>query len=48
MSREAEAAVMQDTEVATVPVVVRAREIADLARGMAAQIDSGRRLIKQQ
>ncbi len=35
---------MQDTEVATVPVVVRAREIADLARGMADEIDSGRRL----
>ena len=35
---------MQDTEVATVPVVLRARELADLARGMADQIDSGRRL----
>src|SRR5271156_6919222 len=35
---------MQDTEVATVPVVLRAREIADLARGMADQIDSDRRL----
>src|SRR5246127_4016028 len=35
---------MQDTEVATVPVVLRAREIADLARGMGAQIDSDRRL----
>jgi indole-3-acetate monooxygenase len=35
---------MQDTEVATVPVVVRAREIAELARGMADEIDSGRRL----
>ncbi|HXY66545.1 MAG TPA: acyl-CoA dehydrogenase family protein [Mycobacterium sp.] len=35
---------MQDTEVATVPVVVRAREIADLARGVADEIDSGRRL----
>jgi indole-3-acetate monooxygenase len=35
---------MQDTEVATVPVLSRAREIADLARGMADQIDSDRRL----
>jgi alkylation response protein AidB-like acyl-CoA dehydrogenase len=35
---------MQDTEVATLPVVLRAREIADLARGMADEIDSGRRL----
>ena len=35
---------MQDTEVATQPVVSRAREIADLARGMADEIDSGRRL----
>src|ERR1700737_3715458 len=35
---------MQDTEVATMPVVLRAREIADLARGMAAQIDADRRL----
>jgi indole-3-acetate monooxygenase len=35
---------MQDTEVATVPVVLRAREIADLARGMSDQIDSDRRL----
>ncbi|MFY9765044.1 MAG: acyl-CoA dehydrogenase family protein [Mycobacterium sp.] len=35
---------MQDTEVVTVPVVLRARELADLARGMADQIDSGRRL----
>src|SRR5271156_3262928 len=35
---------MQDTEVATLPVVARAREIADLARGMADEIDSGRRL----
>jgi indole-3-acetate monooxygenase len=35
---------MQDTEVATVPVLSRASEIADLARGMADQIDSGRRL----
>jgi indole-3-acetate monooxygenase len=35
---------MQDTEVATVPVLARAREIADLARGMADQIDSERRL----
>src|ERR1700757_643174 len=35
---------MQDTEVATIPVLLRAREIADLARGMADQIDSGRRL----
>jgi indole-3-acetate monooxygenase len=35
---------MQDTEVATVPVVSRAREIADLARGTADRIDSDRRL----
>jgi indole-3-acetate monooxygenase len=35
---------MQDTEVATAPVVSRAREIAVLARGMADQIDAGRRL----
>jgi alkylation response protein AidB-like acyl-CoA dehydrogenase len=35
---------MQDTEVATVPVLARAREIAQLARGMADQIDSERRL----
>src|ERR1700736_3942560 len=35
---------MQDTKVATMPVVLRAREIADLARGMAAQIDADRRL----
>jgi indole-3-acetate monooxygenase len=35
---------MQDTEVATAPVVSRAREIAALARGMADQIDAGRRL----
>ncbi len=35
---------MSDTEVGAVPVLSRAREIADLARGMAAQIDSGRAL----
>jgi len=35
---------MQDTEVATAPVVSQAREIAALARGMADQIDAGRRL----
>src|SRR6201984_1976955 len=35
---------MQDTEVATVPVLSRAREIAVLARGMADQIDAARRL----
>ena len=35
---------MQDTEVATAPLVSRAREIAALARGMADQIDAGRRL----
>jgi len=35
---------MQDTEVATAPVVSRAREIGALARGMADQIDAGRRL----
>jgi indole-3-acetate monooxygenase len=35
---------MQDTEVATMPVVLRAQEMADLARGMADQIDSDRRL----
>ena len=33
-----------DTDVATVPVLSRAREIADLARGMADDIDSARRL----
>src|ERR1700678_43929 len=33
-----------DAEVVTVPVVSRAREIADLARGMADEIDAGRRL----
>jgi indole-3-acetate monooxygenase len=33
-----------DTDVATMPVLSRAREIADLARGMADRIDSGRRL----
>ncbi|WP_428342920.1 acyl-CoA dehydrogenase family protein [Mycobacterium sp.] len=33
-----------DTDVMTAPVLARAREIADLARGMADQIDSGRRL----
>ena len=35
---------MQDTEVVTMPVLLRAREIADLARGMAAQIDAERKL----
>jgi alkylation response protein AidB-like acyl-CoA dehydrogenase len=35
---------MQDTEVVTVPIVSRAREIADMARGMADDIDSNRRL----
>jgi len=35
---------MQDTDVAAVPILSRAREIADLARGMADEIDSGRRL----
>src|SRR6516164_8566041 len=35
---------MQDTEVAAVPVLSRAREIADLARGMGDQIDADRRL----
>jgi alkylation response protein AidB-like acyl-CoA dehydrogenase len=35
---------MQDTEVATVPVLLQAREIAGLARGMADQIDADRRL----
>jgi indole-3-acetate monooxygenase len=35
---------MQDTEVAAVPVLSRAREIAELARGMGDQIDSERRL----
>jgi indole-3-acetate monooxygenase len=35
---------MLNTEVATTPVVSRAREIADLARGLADQIDTGRRL----
>ena len=33
-----------DTDVITAPVLTRAREIADLARGMADQIDAGRRL----
>jgi alkylation response protein AidB-like acyl-CoA dehydrogenase len=33
-----------DTDVTTVPVLTRAREIAELARGMADQIDSARRL----
>jgi indole-3-acetate monooxygenase len=33
-----------DTDVATVPVLSRAREIAELARGMADEIDSARRL----
>jgi alkylation response protein AidB-like acyl-CoA dehydrogenase len=33
-----------DTDVATVPVLSRAREIAELARGMADDIDSARRL----
>ena len=35
---------MHDTKVVTVPVVAQAREIADMARGMADEIDSGRRL----
>ncbi len=35
---------MQDIEVATVPVVSRAREIAHLARSMADQIDADRKL----
>ena len=35
---------MQDTEVTTLPVEERARQIADLARGMADQIDADRRL----
>lgn len=35
---------MQNTEVTTLPVVSRAREIADLARGTADRIDSDRRL----
>jgi indole-3-acetate monooxygenase len=35
---------MVNTEIAAVPVVSRAREIADLARGMADQIDGERRL----
>lgn len=35
---------MLDTDVAAVPVLSRAREIADLARGMADQIDAARRL----
>jgi indole-3-acetate monooxygenase len=35
---------MPDTEVATASVLSRARGIADLARGMADQIDAGRRL----
>jgi indole-3-acetate monooxygenase len=33
-----------DTDVTTAPVLTRAREIAELARGMADRIDSGRRL----
>jgi indole-3-acetate monooxygenase len=33
-----------DTDVATMPVLSQAREIADLARGMADEIDSARRL----
>jgi indole-3-acetate monooxygenase len=33
-----------DTDVITAPVLVRAREIAELARGMADEIDSARRL----
>ncbi len=33
-----------DTDVTAAPVLTRAREIAELARGMADQIDSGRRL----
>src|ERR1700685_1122152 len=33
-----------DTDIATMPVLSQAREIADLARGMADEIDSGRRL----
>ena len=33
-----------DTDVATMPVLSRAREIAELARGMADEIDSARRL----
>jgi indole-3-acetate monooxygenase len=33
-----------DTDVTTAPVLTRAREIAELARGMADQIDSARRL----
>ncbi len=33
-----------DTDVITAPVLIRAREIAELARGMADQIDSARRL----
>jgi indole-3-acetate monooxygenase len=33
-----------DTDVATMPVLARAREIAELARGMADDIDSARRL----
>ncbi|MFZ0905982.1 MAG: acyl-CoA dehydrogenase family protein, partial [Mycobacterium sp.] len=35
---------MQDTEVPTMPVLLRAREIADMARGMADQIDADRKL----
>jgi indole-3-acetate monooxygenase len=35
---------MQDTEVVTVPVVARAGEIADMARGMADRIEADRRL----
>ncbi len=33
-----------DTDVMTAPVLTRAREIAELARGMADEIDSARRL----
>ena len=33
-----------DTDVATMPVLAQAREIAELARGMADDIDSARRL----
>lgn len=35
---------MLDTDVATMPLVLRAREIADLARGMADHIEADRRL----
>jgi indole-3-acetate monooxygenase len=35
---------MQDTEITTLPVEGRARQIADVARGMADQIDADRRL----